>query len=187
MYFIQHCFICRPLDFTVLEDAGIAPRTVVTLALAVRRSNHSASLDLIHNRLHKIGWAYPEGRSGGGRALSGTRRSRPRSRRSLLPPRTRRRSPRPRRGAQTRKYLPRKGEQESCRWIWSQLFLVQSILDRPGSPVPIFQIGKFGPAFGPDPDPAVPNHRPVRDSTRRKWASNCFWTPINYQLLVKLR
>jgi hypothetical protein len=33
-YFIQHCFICRPSDFTVSEDAGIGPRTVATLALA---------------------------------------------------------------------------------------------------------------------------------------------------------
>jgi hypothetical protein len=35
MYFIQHCFICRPLDSTVSEDAGIEPRTVATSALAV--------------------------------------------------------------------------------------------------------------------------------------------------------
>jgi hypothetical protein len=30
MYYIQHCFICRPSDSTVLdlEDAGIEPRTV---------------------------------------------------------------------------------------------------------------------------------------------------------------
>jgi hypothetical protein len=27
--YIQHCFICRPLDATVLEDAVIEPRTVV--------------------------------------------------------------------------------------------------------------------------------------------------------------
>ncbi len=27
-YFVQHCFICRPLDFAVSEDAGIKPRTV---------------------------------------------------------------------------------------------------------------------------------------------------------------
>jgi hypothetical protein len=33
MYFIQHCFICRPSDSTVSEDAGIEPRTVATLAL----------------------------------------------------------------------------------------------------------------------------------------------------------
>jgi hypothetical protein len=43
VYFIQHCFIFRPTNFTVSEDAGIKPwiepRTVVTLALAVRRSN----------------------------------------------------------------------------------------------------------------------------------------------------
>jgi hypothetical protein len=42
MYDIQHCFICRPSDFTVSEDAWIEPRTVATTALAVRRSNHSA-------------------------------------------------------------------------------------------------------------------------------------------------
>jgi hypothetical protein len=42
MYFIQHCFIFRPSDSTVSEDAGIEPRTVATLALTVRRSNHSA-------------------------------------------------------------------------------------------------------------------------------------------------
>jgi hypothetical protein len=42
MYDIQHCFICRPSDFTVSEDAGIESRTVATTALAVRRSNHSA-------------------------------------------------------------------------------------------------------------------------------------------------
>ncbi len=41
MYHIQHCFICRPSDSTVSEDAGIEPRTVATTALAVRRSNHS--------------------------------------------------------------------------------------------------------------------------------------------------
>ncbi len=27
-YFILHCFICRPSDSTVSEDAGIEPRTV---------------------------------------------------------------------------------------------------------------------------------------------------------------
>ncbi len=42
MYDIQHCFICRPSDSTVSEDAGIEPRTVATTALAVGRSNHSA-------------------------------------------------------------------------------------------------------------------------------------------------
>jgi hypothetical protein len=43
MYFIQHWFICRPSDATVSEMLhGIEPRTVATLALAVRRSTHSA-------------------------------------------------------------------------------------------------------------------------------------------------
>ncbi len=42
MFFIQHCFICRPSDSTVPEDAGIEPRTVATFALAVKRSNHAA-------------------------------------------------------------------------------------------------------------------------------------------------
>ncbi len=57
MYGIQHCFICRPSDSTVSEDAGIEPRTVATTALAVRRSNQSArshpqtQLDLIHIQL----------------------------------------------------------------------------------------------------------------------------------------
>jgi hypothetical protein len=41
MHFMQHCFICRPSDSTVSEDARFAPRTVATLALSVRRSNHS--------------------------------------------------------------------------------------------------------------------------------------------------
>jgi hypothetical protein len=35
MYVIQHCFICRPLDSTLSEDAGIEPRTVTISALAV--------------------------------------------------------------------------------------------------------------------------------------------------------
>ncbi len=30
MCIFQHCFICRPSDSTVSEDAGIEPRTVVT-------------------------------------------------------------------------------------------------------------------------------------------------------------
>jgi hypothetical protein len=45
MFDIQHCLVCRPSDSTVSEDAGIEPRTVATMAtmaLAVRRSNHSA-------------------------------------------------------------------------------------------------------------------------------------------------
>jgi hypothetical protein len=43
MYCIQHCFIRRPSDSTVSEDARIEPRTVATSALAV-----STRLDLIH-------------------------------------------------------------------------------------------------------------------------------------------
>ncbi len=33
MYFTQSCFICRPSDSTVSEDARIVPRTVATLAI----------------------------------------------------------------------------------------------------------------------------------------------------------
>jgi hypothetical protein len=39
VYYIQHCFICRPSDSTVPTDAGIEPRTVEAGALAVRRSS----------------------------------------------------------------------------------------------------------------------------------------------------
>jgi hypothetical protein len=35
MYCIPHCFICRPSDSTVSEDAGIEPRTVATMVLAL--------------------------------------------------------------------------------------------------------------------------------------------------------
>ncbi len=42
MYFIQKLLILPPPDSTELEDDGIDPMTVATLALAVRRSNHSA-------------------------------------------------------------------------------------------------------------------------------------------------
>ncbi len=48
MYDIKHCFICRPSDSTVSEDAGIEPRAVGITALTVRR------LDLIHTRLDLI-------------------------------------------------------------------------------------------------------------------------------------
>ncbi len=41
-YVIQHCFICRPLDSTVSEEAGNEPRTIATLALTASRSNHYA-------------------------------------------------------------------------------------------------------------------------------------------------
>jgi hypothetical protein len=42
MFDIQHCFICRPSDSTVSEDAGIEPRIVATMAWTVMRSIHSA-------------------------------------------------------------------------------------------------------------------------------------------------
>jgi hypothetical protein len=48
MYDIQHCFICRPSGSTVSEGAGIEPRTDATTALAVKRSNLTTRLDLIH-------------------------------------------------------------------------------------------------------------------------------------------
>jgi hypothetical protein len=49
MHVIQHCFICRLSDSTVSEDAGIEPRTVMTLTLTARLCHHSA-------RSHKIKW-----------------------------------------------------------------------------------------------------------------------------------
>jgi hypothetical protein len=42
LYFIQHCFTCRPLGSTVSEDVRIEPRTDAAVALTFRRSNHSA-------------------------------------------------------------------------------------------------------------------------------------------------
>jgi hypothetical protein len=42
MYVNKHCFICRPSDSTVSEDAGIYPSTVATFTLIARRYNHSA-------------------------------------------------------------------------------------------------------------------------------------------------
>jgi hypothetical protein len=50
LYFIQHCFS----DPTLSEDAGIEPKTVAATAMAVGRSNHSATVDLIHSRLDLI-------------------------------------------------------------------------------------------------------------------------------------
>ncbi len=35
MYFTQHCFICRPADFAVSEDAGVEPKTVCVEALGM--------------------------------------------------------------------------------------------------------------------------------------------------------
>jgi hypothetical protein len=54
MYDIQHCFICRPSDSTVSEDAGIEPRAVATTALAVRRSNHSTRSHPYSARSHPL-------------------------------------------------------------------------------------------------------------------------------------
>jgi hypothetical protein len=46
MYFIQHCFIlASQIPFPVSEDAGIESRTVSTLAVTVKLSNHSARLE----------------------------------------------------------------------------------------------------------------------------------------------
>jgi hypothetical protein len=42
MYVIQHCFMCRPSDSFVSEDARVELRTVAALALTARRSNHLA-------------------------------------------------------------------------------------------------------------------------------------------------
>ncbi len=53
IFFIQHCFACRPSDFTVLEDAGTEPRTVATFALADRRLITTV-LDLTDSGLYKI-------------------------------------------------------------------------------------------------------------------------------------
>ncbi len=53
----EHCFICRFSDFIVSEDAETEPRTVATLALTARRSNHSAkshpSADLLYRIFRK--------------------------------------------------------------------------------------------------------------------------------------
>ncbi len=50
-YFIQLCFVCRPLDSTVWEDALIDRSTVATFALAHWQSGALTTryTDLIHN------------------------------------------------------------------------------------------------------------------------------------------
>jgi hypothetical protein len=58
-YFIQHCFIRRPSNYTVSEDAGILLRIVATLELVVRALTTRlyfihTRLDLIHTRLDLI-------------------------------------------------------------------------------------------------------------------------------------
>ncbi len=42
LYFIRHCFLCRPSDSTVSEDAGTEHMTVATLSLTFTRSKQSA-------------------------------------------------------------------------------------------------------------------------------------------------
>jgi hypothetical protein len=39
-YYSQHCFICRPSEAAVSEDAGIEPKTATSSARAVRSSNY---------------------------------------------------------------------------------------------------------------------------------------------------
>ncbi len=53
IYFFQHCFICRPSNFTVSEYAAwLEPRTVAALALAVRHSNLSTRCHPHSTRCH---------------------------------------------------------------------------------------------------------------------------------------
>jgi hypothetical protein len=55
MYDIQYCFIYRPSDSIVSEDAGIEPRTVTSLRLRHWLSDApTTQLDLIHIRLDLI-------------------------------------------------------------------------------------------------------------------------------------
>jgi hypothetical protein len=56
IYVIQHCFIDCPTDSNVSEDAGIEPRTVATVALTARRSNHSARSHSHSAELEKCGF-----------------------------------------------------------------------------------------------------------------------------------
>jgi hypothetical protein len=60
LYFIQHCFICLLSDSTVSEDAGIEAKTVETLALAVRHTNHSARSQPICGQLILIQFLNPD-------------------------------------------------------------------------------------------------------------------------------
>ena len=51
LYFIRHCFICRPSDSTVSEDAGIEHRAVATLDLGqdkVQRTHDTNTLPSQH-------------------------------------------------------------------------------------------------------------------------------------------
>ena len=50
MYFIQPCFVCRPSDSTVSEDADIEPRTIATSAFMILSDSLTTQLDLIHTK-----------------------------------------------------------------------------------------------------------------------------------------
>jgi hypothetical protein len=62
MYFIQHCFICRPSDATVSEDAEIDPGLL--LLLQWKSDALTTGLDLIHKArsIHKAS-SHPQARS----------------------------------------------------------------------------------------------------------------------------
>ncbi len=53
LYFIQLCFICRPSDSTVSEDAGIEPQGQLRLWRWLS-DVLTTGLDLIHTRLDPI-------------------------------------------------------------------------------------------------------------------------------------
>ncbi len=54
---MQHCFICRPLDPTVSEDAEIESRTVATLVLTVP-ALQLATIHIVHDDIHVFFFAY---------------------------------------------------------------------------------------------------------------------------------
>jgi hypothetical protein len=60
-HFIQHCFICCLSDSTVLEDTGIGPRTVATLALAAYLFSDKYEVTLIKKKLSSYVRKYSEG------------------------------------------------------------------------------------------------------------------------------
>jgi hypothetical protein len=63
MYSIQHCFLFRPSDSTVSENAGIEPRTVVALAFAVDALTTRLDLSLVlHPGFTKIAIKCIEGK-----------------------------------------------------------------------------------------------------------------------------
>ncbi len=55
-YFIYHCFICCPSDYTVSEDAGIEPREVATRLNLIDyyAKSHPLSAKPIHTRRNLI-------------------------------------------------------------------------------------------------------------------------------------